>query len=191
MVDIFHQRGESSGQWLVETGTKQAVDNKRARREVRQVEIDGHLCEVPHAVGLDQPLLVNFAIVRKFVVYIEKINVYRIIGLGQHSRHSQSIAPIVAGTRKHCHRRMVIPPLHDDMGHHFGGTLHKVDALHGLVLNGEAVQFADLRTCKYLHIAKIQNKRQINKIAGYFFTKKLIFRKSLKKSVAKVYSILF
>ena len=42
LVDIFHHRGESASQWLVESASKESVHHQRFCIELRRVQVGGN-----------------------------------------------------------------------------------------------------------------------------------------------------
>ena len=158
MVDILDQRGEATHEGLVESRPKEAVHDHRVGIELRRVEVDRYFREL-HLSLFHEPVTVSGAVVRQLVVNVKQIDRHLIAGIGEQARHGKGVATVVARTGEDHHWRAVGPLLHYGGGEGLRGTLHEVDALHGLVLYRVLVKLMNLSSSKYLHTsAKVQKE---------------------------------
>ncbi len=150
LVDILDERGETSGERLVEPCPEETVDNERIGIEHGRVEVYLDLDKFFHLDAFDQPLLVGGTVGREVIVDVEEIDRHGKTALGQQARHSEGITAIITGSGKddypHGH-----PAPGYLIGHCRRRAFHQVDALHGLVFDGISVPLLYLSARKYFH----------------------------------------
>ena len=136
LVDVFHERGESSGERLVEPRAEEPVDHQRGSVEAWRVEVARDFGELLHALGLGQAFLVGGAVFGEFVVDVEKVDRDLIALLGQQTGNGKGVATIVAWSGKDHYGSGIVPFFGDDACDSLCCTLHQVDGTNGLVLDG-------------------------------------------------------
>ena len=153
-VDIFHERGKTSGKGFVKTWAKQTIHNEYVLVEYGRVKLLCHHCQRMHFLAVGKSLPVGCTVGREMSRNIEEPHVNRVVLLCQHPCHSQCIAAIITWSGKDNNRCGVVPFCADGMGQSPCRTFHEVDRFYRLIFYRKLVQFVYLDACKYFHTCK-------------------------------------